>query len=362
MNFYQRGSEQIFESVAPAPVARAPSLSQERPIERVTSNDIITTTISPDQAYEIFQGKFFGILKAKERETITTESPTEKLARIQVELQQLSVDIDKTARSKDKNKPVDGNLSATIKANADRLAEQALQLSVHPLLSDSATSSAIDARVKEIMTSINNPTKPTTATPTLREEMTVNKRLALLESVLGSASNVLDVEAVHGVTPKNKVFPLADAIIAMEQRLALLDENNLDLLKNRTKALKIELEAVSKMSQSPQALAEQKMAAESAWRKVSELHDKLKALETVVDDLPELVVRLKSLEEIHQAAGSFTQRVTEMEAAALNIDKQLASNRELLESAKKAMKDSAAAMQANVSDVEARIAALNKKR
>lgn len=321
---------------------------------------IVTAPIDPEKSYEIFQGKFFSVLKNKEREKISTESPADKLSRIQFELQQLSNDITKTSSAKSSSKPAEADLPATLKANADRLAQMALQLNAHPLLNSAGAGAAMDSKLKDIAASINNPKPAGAAAPSaLSDTSSLERRVSLLESVLGSASNVLNVETVHGVAPKSRVFPLADAILALEQRMALLDEQNLDVLRNKAKALKIELEAVNKVgpAQSP---ADQKLAAEAVWKKVSDLGDKLKHVEGVADELPALAVRLKTLETVHQAAGSIHTRVADMVIASDNMALLLRSNAEVLETLKKTLKESTANMLANVAAIDARIAAIKK--
>jgi type VI protein secretion system component VasF len=360
MNAYERGQEQIFESVAPATAtAMAPSevRIEEKPAGLVLDSDIITKSMPPDQAYEIFQGKFFGVLRMKENEKVLTESATTKLSRIQQELQQLARDMDATTKSQKKDQT---DLLKVMRKTADDLALQTLQLKTHPALNSEHTSSGLDDRLKQIQASVAND-KVKLPSPSAIDEDRLSKRVNLLEAVLGSASNVLDVESVYGVLAKNRVFPLADSILGIEQRLSLLDEQNLDVLRSKAKALRIELEAVNKIASASQAAGEQRMAAEAGWKKVSDLGDKLKRLESVVDDLPALVLRLKSLEHIHQAAGTFAQRVTEIETASQNVQTQLHANRELLEVMKKGLKDNAAAMLSNVQDVDARINALKKR-
>ena len=362
MNFYERGQEEIFESVAPASSTAVAPREERSEGSRgsivLDSDNIVTTTISPDQAYEIFQGKFFGVLKMKEKEQIHIESATQKLSRIQQELQEISNDVDKVIKSK--SRPDQTEVLRMLRENADAMTQKALQLKTHPVLTGDLANPDLDQKLKRIQISIQNDApRPALVTPD--DDVSLARRVSLLEAVLGSASNVLDVESVYGVVARNRVFPLADSILGLEQRLSLLDEQNLDVLRNKAKALRIELEAVNKVTMNPQSLAEQRVAAENSWKKVADLHDKLKRVESTADDLPALVLRLKTLEGIHQAAGTFSQRVQEVETAAENISVMLKSNKEILETLKKSLKDNAAVMLSNAAEVDARIAALKKR-
>lgn len=362
MNFRERGQEEIFESAAPASstavAPREERAEDHKPKIILDSDNIVTTTISPDQAYEIFQGKFFGVLKMKEKEQLHAESTTQKLSRIQQELQEISNDIDKVLKSK--GKPDQADILKTLRENADAMSQKALQLKTHPVLTGDLANPDLDQKLKRIQMSIQSEA-PRPSLLTSDDDVSLARRVSVLEAVLGSASNVLDVESVYGVVARNKVFPLADSILGLEQRLALFDEHNLDVLRNKAKALRIELEAVNKISSAPQSLAEQRVAAENGWKRVSDLHDKLKRVEATADDLPALVLRLKTLEGIHQAAGTFSQRVQEVETAAENLSTMLKSNREILEMVKKSLKDNAAVMLSNAAEVDARIAALKKR-
>ena len=294
----------------------------------------------------------------KEKEQLHAESTTQKLSRIQQELQEISNDIDKVLKSK--GKPDQADILKTLRENADAMSQKALQLKTHPVLTGDLANPDLDQKLKRIQMSIQSEA-PRPSLLTSDDDVSLARRVSVLEAVLGSASNVLDVESVYGVVARNKVFPLADSILGLEQRLALFDEHNLDVLRNKAKALRIELEAVNKISSAPQSLAEQRVAAENGWKRVSDLHDKLKRVEATADDLPALVLRLKTLEGIHQAAGTFSQRVQEVETAAENLSTMLKSNREILEMVKKSLKDNAAVMLSNAAEVDARIAALKKR-
>lgn len=162
-----------------------------------------------------------------------------------------------------------------------------------------------------------------------------------MESVLGSASNVLDCESTHAgslsisgqsgsaVSGGGTTLPLINAIAKLEKRIALLDGPTLDALKAKATVLKSELEAAANAKTSRSTTASEIKVIE-AVRKVDDLYEKINRVQAVATDLPALVLRLKTLETVHQTSANFTQRLAELESIARGAAEDIKNNSEVL--------------------------------
>ena len=154
--------------------------------------------------------------------------------------------------------------------------------------------------------------------------MSLEKRVTILETLLGIASNETQLN-LAGSRPFSSSFPLVEAISKLEQRMSMLDSSNLDALRVKANTLRGELESAAKLK-SP--LTVENRALEAA-KKVEDLVEKVTKIEAVAEDLPVLVVRMKTLENIHLAASTFADRLNNMEGEVSTLAADVKSNNEV---------------------------------
>jgi Dynamitin len=107
-----------------------------------------------------------------------------------------------------------------------------------------------------------------------------------------------------------------------------MDGPTLDALKVKAAALKTELEGVSNTKTKTTTASEMKII--DAVRKVDDLYEKINRIQAVAADLPALVLRLKTLEAVHQTSAGFSARLNELEALARGASEDMKSNSEVL--------------------------------
>ena len=93
----------------------------------------------------------------------------------------------------------------------------------------------------------------------------------------------------------------------LEKQFSLLDPAALDNLRTKAASAKVELESISRSKTSSQSASDMKMI--EAVKKIDDLYEQVQKVQTVAEDLPALVLRLKTLEGVHQHATSFAVRL-----------------------------------------------------
>jgi len=188
----------------------------------------------------------------------------------------------------------------------------------------------------------------------------LEKRLFYLETVLGSSSNVMDVESAAsaggalGISSSSGT-PLVETLARLERRVALLDTVTLDAIRVKAGTLKTDLEAAAKANRGGSTSDARIL---EAAQRLDELNTKAQRIDSIASDIPALVLRLKTLEAVHSAAATFTQRLQEMEAGVKALGDDLRTNGEALTLMRSGLKDNLDVMQRNIEKVDARIASL----
>ncbi len=182
------------------------------------------------------------------------------------------------------------------------------------------------------------------------EFIALERRIFALETFLGSAVNAVDVEGGQGWGHQ----PLVDVVARLEKQLASLDSAGLDALRVKAAAARAELEAVGKVKTSAGD-----MKVIDAVKKVEDLHEQIQRVQAVAGDLPALVLRLKTLEAVHQGAASFAVRLQELERVALGAAEDLKSNSEVLGNLKLGLAENLAVIKGSIAQVDGRISKLS---
>ena len=91
-------------------------------------------------------------------------------------------------------------------------------------------------------------------------------------------------------------LPLVETVARLEKRLALVDSNTLEQIRQKASKLKEELERVVRTRQGMQLDS----AMFNAIEKVDVLSMSLSKVEPIAEELPTVILRLKTLEKVHQ--------------------------------------------------------------
>ena len=166
------------------------------------------------------------------------------------------------------------------------------------------------------------------------EVVALERRVSALETMLGYASNLLDTEGSSRSSGGSSSFPLVETVSRLEKRVALLDPATLDTLRTKAGQLKSDLEAAQKIKGSAQ---EQQALAAAA--KVDGLFERVERVRVAAEEVPALVLRLKTLEHVHSSAALFTQRLDQMERSVGSLSDELKSNGAVLASLSEGLKE-----------------------
>ena len=139
----------------------------------------------------------------------------------------------------------------------------------------------------------------------------LDKRLAVLESTVGP--------------PKGS--SLMKTTSRLDQQVSLLEAQAPEELVRRLTGLKTELQGFLG-GKAQQSQREAKFLENAAL--VRDLHTQVGLVRDTSADLPLIVARLKSLDEVHRASANTSLRVEKLEALAAGLSQTLASNNQVL--------------------------------
>ena len=139
----------------------------------------------------------------------------------------------------------------------------------------------------------------------------------------------------------------------------MLDPGMLDAIKVKAAGMRVELEAAQKARSAAGAgvagLGGEQQRAVDAGKRMDELYEQVERIRGVAGDVPALVVRLKTLEQVHAGAASFASRLRGMEAAVGALGEELRANGQVLGSLREGLAENVIIMQQNVKLVNQRI-------
>lgn len=373
--------EEIFEYIEPGTDGNSVDLSNlqeqliQKPWHNLHLNDSITSnSINPEDSFQAFNGKIFGIPSRSEYSIADSldkrvESPLERFSRIKCELDQLKFDLDSAVQADDNGAP---SIWSLLQRETNSLVESTRLLEKHKgleMIRKNITSS--DRVLEQLVESVKtlsvkeNPfhsdkkkelTLSSTLSPDDLSVLALEKRICTLETLLGIQSNILDSD-IAIAKPFSPSFPLIDSISRIEQRVSMLDGSNLDALKVKANNLRIELEAIVKAKSSNLPLESRAL---EASQRVDDLIEKVGKVESVADSLPSLVVRLKTLENVHKSANSFNNRLVGLEEEVSILTADLKSNKDVLTALKDGMSENISIMQKNLKQMDLQVTTLER--
>ena len=170
----------------------------------------------------------------------------------------------------------------------------------------------------------------------------LEKRITKLEQVIGTVTNSVDVSS-------SLVFPISDTVSKLERRIDLLDDECLERIHAKYNLLQTELDVLNRDKAKSTELVQ-------AAERINGLKSKMDSVASVANCLPDVVLRFKSLEGIHQATVESAQRLYAAEENVVRIKETSASNKELLEILTTGLKENILIMKDNMQAIDKRIA------
>lgn len=294
------------------------------------SSSSSSTIVSSSQRVD--EREYFSMSAALERRS-ALESPLERFNRLRMELSDLQSDVDimeeqeRVSSSSSQQKKGHPSLWAVLQREVLALAQQAVPLQTRIDAVESACRTTTDParqQLDDLRKSISllsgaspsDETNQSTGTDHPYSKLShsqvgqLERRIHRLESCLGSVSNLTAVSSSHS-TPLQRVsssrhgslIPIIDAVARLEDKLSLLDLKEVDATRAALEGLRVDLEQTTAA-----ALTAKESRLVEAFRGLTGLLQLVDKVEAVADDVPVLVTRLKTLEQVHVAATTFNAR------------------------------------------------------
>jgi hypothetical protein len=322
----------------------------------------ITSNINPEEAFQVFNGKVFEISRNEysvaDSVERRVESPLQRYSRLKSELDELKFDLDSMVVD---DKSISTSVWSILQSETRKLIAHTSALENHKTLVDLRTNIGDETTIPTASIVVDGLLGDVTRGDSFpavgsgdREFLRLEQRIHQLETVLGYSQNLAESTA-HANNKQTLLssYPLVETISRLEQRVSMVDTAHVESLRVKTATLKNDLDAVSKAKTTSSA---SELKAVEAARKVEDLLVGVRKMEAVAEDLPALVLRLKTLERIHLSAGTFTSRLSQMEEELRGAVGDLRSNKEVLSALKEGFVENVAVMQQNVAEMETRFA------
>lgn len=299
------------------------------PTYKSSSNTIVSSSQRVDER------EYFSMSAALERRS-ALESPLERFNRLRMELSDLQNDVDimeeqeRVSSSSSQQKKGHPSLWAVLQREVLALAQQAAPLQTRIDAVESARRTTTDPahqQLDDLRKSISllsgappsdeaNQSLVSTGTDNHYSKLShsqvgqLERRIHRLESCLGSVSNLTAVSSSHSTSLQRvsssrhgSLVPIIDAVARLEDKLSLLDLKEIDATRAALEGLRVDLEQTTAA-----ALTAKEGRLVEACRGLSGLVQLVDKVDAVADDVPVLVTRLKTLEQVHVAATTFNAR------------------------------------------------------
>ena len=372
--------------------------------QKHNSPDVVSEKIDATAAFEIFAGRrYWGNSKDEDafknelNERIANsnnnklstlndkyglqriESPMERYQRLRVEMAEFEKDMHavenavKTGKGEN-TKIVDGFLPK-VKNGINRLLQQLASLEGKPGLGPLLLSQTNSSILNEIQTDLSNNIKfniqqlkqtkiangnndsSTVGVSTSSQVSHINRNQALehaaleerinrLEKFLGSQNSTASVISTTIGSGDGSSKSVLNKLSDLEQKLNALTPGFLDSVHRRSKTLAQELESVSKKMK--RYGSERKGETDQEKEKIIKLFDKMNRYDHISNEIPIIVDRLKSVEQLHKQSLNFDQKLVQLEQAQLSCLEYLKRDEEILNNLEQSMLDNAAIMEKNM--------------
>lgn len=362
----EAGGEVIFSSdgLAPVQVAKPPSITQST--TTVANEDELvldSEAMSPQLAFEVFKGKVYSVSTGKGSAATFaagggTESPLEKLARLQSEVTALEQELHTTAA--DSGRAFDEQvvqIASDLKtrlaaASSQKVAEQdeltkMIRQQLQSLQTTSADGQTSESKVPGDVPSSgvvyelygNTGENPTTS---------LEGRLLKLERLLGSPQSemLLSSKGASGGQTKSLLNRLED----METLVATVDATTLEQTATKAKVIRADLEAASKARNKLTATYKKEDS-----KMIQQLYQQMVDLEGLSGYLPSLVDRLNQLSGLHQQSATFGTRLEELERGATQVEASVGQLETGITKLQETMVQNISTMEANLQKLDEKL-------
>jgi len=378
------GGEVIYADggLAPVAVTKPPLVVQQAAGDSSSEAILSSEQISPQAAFEIFQGKVYNasvpssapvfvsssvgnIAKEYEKSSLP---PLERLARLQQEVAELEAELQTTAA--DSGRAFDEQIvqmatdlkNRLVTASSAHVTEQdELTRMISQQLKDVQTGKSGDKNQDSLSTSetglvyelYGNATNPTT---------TLEERLLNLERLLGnpqqqqhsasspaSSSQMAASSSLSASHYKSLLHRLED----MEALVATVDSASLEKTSTKAKVIRADLEAASKARNKLTATYKKEDS-----KMIQQLYQQMIDLEGLGSYLPSLVERLQQLSSLHQQASTFGTRLQELERGATQVEASVSQLEDGMATLKTTIIENISAMESNMKKLDEKLSAL----
>jgi Dynamitin len=363
--------------------------------QRLNVDEVITTStdhdaviaegISPELAFEMFSGKMFPIPRKGSSTTNkavvstttssgATESPIQRLSRLQQELNELQEYVTSTTSSgatatatTTSSSSVDDNTKVAFESQIAILRDQWSLLSEAQVQQKERLNATIDASIVGLQaTSSSSSSVPaedgnnnkikstagtTTVSPSVEDRM---KRLELAVGASGSNSSV-------GVVGNSGCVSVLDRLNKLENLHNKLDDKQSEQLQKRAKVIRQDLEAAAKArNKLMTAGGANGIGAAEDSKTISALYDQLQSLSGMSEHLPVLTQRLQLLAQQHSSAATWDTRLRAVESITMKLEHHVTSVEQAIQNLNISVQENVKQMQQNMNALDERMNQIGK--
>lgn len=366
--------------------------SSSLPFNLTNNENILQSSLNPTEAFQYFQqfripieGKHYFQTNTKQKHVL--ETPWEKYYRLRSELEELKTSLNAIETIHDAKKNSiwsllqektetlvgeaetmkghaawklipskdSSNAADTSSVSADLLKEIIQKLPTNNAASGAGKETAEEGRIEMIQTIYNK-----IAGNYTKRLLNLESKITYLETLLGVEMNYENQLTASSSSSslsgeKNSMFPIVSTINKLEQKLNLLDiqtsSSNFESYRSKLSILKVELEHVT--SSGANTVDSGNNASSSSqvldmYHKIEHFLDQFSLIQSMIHEIPTIIVRLKTLENIHWNANMFTTRLDGLETEIGQINQDLQSNKQVLTELKSQLSENFAALKDSI--------------
>jgi len=374
----EAGGEVIYSDVGLTPVHPKPPTVHQQPAGDSSTEAVLNSDqISPQTAFEIFQGEVYSTLVHSSTGNTTAgvttsrtddSTPLERLARLQQEVITLEAEL-KIATAADTGRAFDEKVvqlatdlkNRLVATSSAHMSEQddltrLIHVQRQHIQKDNSASATTSIGSSLPQTGLvyelyGNATNPTT---------TMEERLLSLERLLGdpqqnasstSSSQTMAYSSSSSTSINNKT--LLNRLEDMETLVATIDSTTLEKTATKAKVIRADLEAASKARNKLTATYKKEDS-----KMIQQLYQQMIDLEGLGSYLPSLVERLQQLSHLHRQASTFGTRLQELERGATQMEASVGQLEEGMATLQTTIVQNVAAMENNLQQLDNKIYSL----
>jgi len=178
----------------------------------------------------------------------------------------------------------------------------------------------------------------------------LEQKLKAIEDYVGKDNGKLETIIAD---PETKGATLMDTASAIHAKLTLFDISHIEIIATRLQGL---LHCINEISQKKETI--QNIERET---KINELHSLVTSWESVATVVPDLIERLTTLQSLNEQATNFSQSLDHLTSTQTIIRDELRTQKETLDKYEKSFAENVQSIQENCTSLESRISNLMKK-